>query len=77
MSLDTWDINCDVCNKIIDKLDQEKGVYIVDDSESVCSINCVKKLFSIGDFKKAKTEWEQDGHSDSYYWTYWEEKEED
>ena len=28
MSFETWNINCESCNKIIDKLDQDKGGII-------------------------------------------------
>ena len=75
MSLDTWIINCEACNSSIDKLDQDKGVYIVGGNDSVCSIKCVKKMLGEEEFKQAEEDWEYDGHSDGYYWTYWEEKE--
>jgi len=73
---DTWIVSCEVCNSNIDKLDQDEGVYIVGDSENVCSEKCVEKVLGEEGYKEAKEEWEYDGHSDSYYWTYYEEKEE-
>lgn len=75
MSADTWNVNCDCCNSTIDKLDQQKGVYIVGDSEEVCSEKCVKQILGEEEYKQAEEEWEYDGHSDSYYWTYWEQRE--
>ena len=75
MSVETWVVKCDSCNSSIDKLDQKKGVYIVSDSETVCSVKCVRDSLGQEEFKQAEEDWEHDGHSDSYYWTYWEEKE--
>ena len=75
MSLDNWIVNCEVCSSSIDKLNQDKGVYIVGDSDSVCSIKCVKQILGEEEFKQAEEEWEYEGDSDKYYWTYWEEKE--
>ena len=75
MSLDTWIVNCEACNSSIDKLDQDKGVYIVGGNDSVCSIKCVKEILGEEEFKQAEEDWEYDGHSDGYCWTYWEEKE--
>ena len=75
MSADTWIVNCNCCNTTIDKLDQQKGVYIVNDSEEVCSEKCVKQVLGEEEFKQAEKEWEYDGDSDVYYWTYWEQKE--
>jgi len=75
MSLDTWLTNCEACSKPIDKLDQDNGIYIVCDNDSVCSIQCVEQVLGKEQFKQAEEEWEYDGHSDAYYWTYYEEKE--
>ena len=75
MSADTWIVNCDSCNTSIDKLDQDKGVYIVGGSDSVCSIKCVKQILGQEEFEQAEEDWEYEGHSDAYYWTYWELKE--
>jgi len=77
MSADTWLTNCEACSKSIDKLDQNNGIYIVGGSDSVCSIQCVEQVLGKEQFKQANEDWEFDGHSDSYYWTYYEEKEED
>ena len=73
---DTWIVSCEVCNCEIDKLDQKKGVYIVGDSQNVCSEICVKEVLGLNAFNEAKREWEEEGDSRSYYWTYYEEKEE-
>jgi len=77
MSFETWDINCESCNKTIDKLDQQNGVFIVGGSESVCSIKCVEQVLGKEGLKEAEEDYKHDGHSDLYYWTYWEQKEED
>ena len=74
--MDTWITNCEACSKPIDKLDQDKGIYIVGGSDSLCSIKCVKQILGKEEFKQAEEDWECDGHSEAYYWTYWEEKEE-
>tara|TARA_R100001443_G_scaffold169_1_gene642 strand:+ start:45 stop:284 length:240 start_codon:yes stop_codon:yes gene_type:complete len=73
---DTWIVSCDVCNSNIDKLDQDEGVYVVGDSENVCSEKCVEQILGKETFTEAKQEWEREGDSRSYYWTYYEEKEE-
>ena len=75
MSVETWITNCEECNTTIDRLDQEKGIYFVDGSQSVCSEKCVKTILGEKTFKQAQKEWEENGDSDLYYWTYWEEKE--
>ena len=72
---DTWIVSCEVCNSNIDKLDQNEGVYIVGDSENVCSEKCVEEVLGVNAFNEAKEEWEEKGDSRSYYWTYYEEKE--
>ena len=36
---------------------------------------CVKQVLGEEEFKQAEKEWEYDGDSDVYYWTYWEQKE--
>ena len=75
MSVETWIVNCEVCNTSIDKLDQNKGLYVVGDSETVCSEKCVKQILGKETFKQAQEEWEHEEDSDLYYWTYYEEKE--
>jgi hypothetical protein len=75
MSADTWNVNCNVCNKTIDKLDQQKGIFIVGGSESVCSIKCVKQVLGKEGFNEAEEDYKHDGHSEAYYWTYWEQRE--
>lgn len=75
MSIETWNVACESCNKTIDKLDQDKGVFIVGGSESVCSIKCVEQIIGKDGLKEAEEEYQHDGHSEAYYWTYWEEKE--
>jgi hypothetical protein len=77
MSFETWDIACESCNKTIDKLDQQTGVFVVGDSEEVCSIKCVEKVLGKDGLRKAEEDYRHDGHSEAYYWTYWEHKEED
>jgi hypothetical protein len=71
---DSWIVNCEVCDCEIDKLDQEKGVYIVGDSENVCSEKCVEEVLGLTHLTKPKR-MEARGDSRSYYWTYYEEKE--
>ncbi len=75
MSAETWITNCEECNTPIDRLDQEKGIYFVEGGQSVCSEKCVKKVLGEKTFKQAQEEWEHNGDSDLYYWTYYEEKE--
>ena len=75
MSVETWIVSCEVCNTSIDKLDQNKGLYVVGDSETVCSKKCVKQILGKETFKQAQEEWENEEDSDLYYWTYYEEKE--
>ena len=59
----------------IDRLNQDKGIYFVDGGQSVCSEKCVKKVLGEETYKQAQEEWEHNGDSDLYYWTYYEEKE--
>ena len=75
MSIETWITNCEECNTPIDRLDQDKGIYFVGGGQSLCSEKCVKKVLGKETFKQAQEEWEFDGDSDLYYWTYFEEKE--
>ena len=75
MSVETWIVNCEVCNTSIDKLDQKKGLYVVGDSETVCPEKCVEQILGKETFKQAQEEWEHEEDSDLYYWTYYEEKE--
>jgi len=77
MSNETWNVACESCNKTIDKLDQQKGIFIVGLSESVCSVKCVEQVLGKDGFSEAEEDYKHDGHSEAYYWTYWEEKEED
>ena len=51
---DSWIVNCEVCDCEIDKLDQEKGVYIVGDSENVCSEKCVEEVLGLTHLTKPK-----------------------
>ena len=75
MSVETWITNCEVCYIPLDRLDLEIGIYFVGDDHSVCSEKCVKKILGEETFKQAQKEWEHEGDSDLYYWTYYEEKE--
>ena len=45
--MDTWTTNCEACSKPVDKLDQDKGIYIVGGSDSLCSIKCVKQILGV------------------------------
>ena len=52
-------------------------MFVVGGSEEVCSIKCVEQVLGKDGFSEAEEDYKHDGHSEAYYWTYWEEKEED
>ena len=57
MSAEKWITNCEECDTPIDRLNQDKGIYIIGDSQSVCSEKCVKKVLGEKTFKQAQEEW--------------------
>lgn len=62
--------NCEECGNTINRLDQGKGYYVIYGNDVVCSQDCLVKFLGEETFKVAEEEWENEGDSDIYYWSY-------
>ena len=60
--------HCYECKEPIDIIE---GYYVVDEWEHACSEECTRKMLGKKVFNEGKTEWEEKGDSDIYYWTDW------
>ena len=59
------------CNKCKKTLNKYEGYYVVADREHTCSEECTRKMLGEEVFNEGKTEWEDKGDSNIYYWTDW------
>ena len=65
---------CDCCLKEIDRFNQLIGYYIVHGNDIVCSEDCLKEILGNDLYNKAIEEWDEDGDSEIFYWSYDEEE---
>ena len=59
------------CYECKEPIDIVEGYYVVDEWEHACSEECTRKMLGKKVFNEGKTEWEEKGDSDIYYWTDW------
>ena len=59
------------CYECKEPIDIFEGYYVVAEREHACSEKCTRKMLGEEVFNEGKTEWEDKGDSNIYYWTDW------